>query len=163
MAMTTAARTDSPRRFNIVDISAAIVVLILIPAAFGSYLLFRGPQAKLLKVTPDRLYEGNALRVEVNGRDLRPFMRVSFGTVQAHTFAIASTTSAQVDLPELPVGAYDVVLYDYSREVDRLPKALTVLPRPPEGTVTIDVDGYFLDGSDALATQLKPGLTLPPT
>ena len=56
-------------------------------------------------------------------------MRVSFNTVQGRTFMIGSTETADVDLPDLEPGTYDVVLYDYAQEVDRLPKALTILPR----------------------------------
>ena len=47
-------------------------------------------------------------------------MRVSFNTVQGRTFMIGSTEVAEVDLPDLDPGTYDVVLYDYAQEVDRL-------------------------------------------
>ena len=115
-------------RINLVDAMVAVVILVLVPMAYGAYLLFRTPQPKLLGIDPAKVYPGPNLRIAINGTNLRPFMRVSFDTVQGRTFQIGSTRSAFVDLPDLSPGTYDVVLFDYMQEVDRLPKALTVLP-----------------------------------
>src|SRR5438034_4435283 len=49
-------------------------------------------------------------KIGIGGRNLRPFMRVSFNDVQGKTFMIASTTNAAIDVPELAPGTYDVVL-----------------------------------------------------
>jgi hypothetical protein len=149
-------------RLNLIDAAILLVVAVLIPAAYGSYLLFRSPPAKLLAVEPNKFYQGNKLRVEVQGQDLRPFMRVSFNNVQGRSYFISSTKSAQVDLPELPAGVYDVVLYDYSQEVDRLPKALTVMPLSLTPTFDMEVSGVFLGVDGALLGELKPGLKFQP-
>lgn len=90
-------------------------------------------------------------------------MRVSFNDVQGRTFLISSTKSASVDLPDLAAGVYDIVLYDYSQEVARLPKALTILPLGGSPTVDVDVSGAFLGLPDAIVAELKPGVKLPPT
>jgi hypothetical protein len=156
-------RETTRRRFNIVDIGVAILALILIPAAYGSYLLFRNPTPELVAVTPNRLYQGNQLKVTITGRDLRPFMRVSFNNVQGRSFLIASPSSAQVDLPDLDPGVFDVVLYDYRQEVARLPKALTIMSRPAENVVTVEVEGIFTGLTDADAAAIKPGAKLPAT
>ena len=116
-------------RFNPVDVFVFVLVVVMIPIAYGAYALFRTPQAKLASVDPKQFTVGPNLRVRVNGTNLRPFMRVSFNTVQGRTFMIGSTETADVDLPDLEPGSYDIVLYDYAQEVDRLPKALTILPR----------------------------------
>src|SRR5436190_21904666 len=94
-------------RVNLLDAAVAVIVLVLIPLAYGSYLLFRSPPPKLLGVNPSRLYQGNELKVEIQGQDLRPFMRVSFNDVQARTFLISSPQLAFVDLPVLGPGSYD--------------------------------------------------------
>jgi hypothetical protein len=144
-------------RINLIDAVVVFVLFLMIPLAYGAYLLFRTPQATLLAVAPAQLYQGDNLRVRIEGRDLRPFMRVSFNDVQGRTFLIGSTTSAQVDLPDVPPGTYDVVLYDYQRELDRLPRALTILPLAPAATVELEVEGAFM-GVDAETTaELKPG------
>jgi len=57
-------------RVNLVDALAAIVILVLIPVAYGAYLLFRTPPAKLLSVNPTRLYQGRNLRIEISGQNL---------------------------------------------------------------------------------------------
>jgi hypothetical protein len=137
-------------RINLVDIAVVVGVLLLLPAAVGA-------------ITPNRLYEGNQVKVEITGRDLRPFMRVSFNEVQGRTFLIGSTTSAQVDLPELKSGVYDVVLYDYRQEVDRLPKAFTIMPVPFQPTLEVELEGAFVGLNDAQVKELTVGLTLPPT
>jgi hypothetical protein len=125
-------------RFNPVDVFVFVLVVVMIPIAYAAYALFRTPPAKLRSVEPKQFTMGPNLRVRVNGTNLRPFMRVSFNTVQGRTFMIGSTETAEIDLPDLDPGTYDVVLYDYAQEVDRLSKALTILPSvgadcPPVG------------------------------
>jgi hypothetical protein len=148
-------------RVNVIDAAAAVIVLILIPAAYGSYLLFRNPPPKLLTISPATLYQGNAPKIDIQGRDLRPFLRVSFNDVQGRSFLIASTTAARVDLPELAPGTYDVVLYDDQQEVARLPKALRILPLAPMPMLDMEVAGAFFDLGDPV--PVKPGLRFPPT
>ena len=132
-------------RVNLIDALAAAVIVLLVPMAYGAYLLFRTPQPKLTGIAPATLYEGPNLRIGIGGRNLRPFMRVSFNTNQGRTFMIGSTTNAAVDLPDLPPGTYDVVLFDYMQEVDRLPKALTILPLAPQPMIEMEVGGSFLN------------------
>jgi hypothetical protein len=148
-------------RVNLVDAVAAIVILVLIPVAYGAYLLFRTPPPKLLSVSPVRLFEGHNQRVEIEGTNLRPFMRASFNTTPARSFLIGSTKYALVDVPDLKPGTYDVVLYDYAQEVDRLPKALTVVPMVTD--VELEVLGSFKSPPETLAAQLKTGDKFPPT
>jgi hypothetical protein len=104
---------------------------------------------------------------------------VAFGTVQGLTFSIASTSSAQVDLPDLLPGVYDVVLYDYKQEADRLPKALTVLSLAPITSISMEITGSFkglnetmvrefhadqkLANGDIAATIVRVGVPVPST
>jgi hypothetical protein len=103
---------------------------------------------------------GPNLRVRINGTNLRPFMRVSFNTVQGRTFMIGSTETAEVELPDLEPGAYDVVLYDYAQEVDRLPKALTILPKVAATTVKLSVHGTFVGLNQTQIQSVQSGLKL---
>ena len=146
-------------RFNIVDLLGAVVLFLLIPLAIGAYLLFRTPPAALTSITPKTLFEGPRQRLEIDGTNLRPFMRVTFDTVPANSFLLGSTKYALVEVPALKPGVYDVVLFDYAREVARLPKALTVAA--PVRSVTLEVTGAFKAPPDAVAVTLKPGAQLP--
>lgn len=146
-------------RFNLVDVCASIVLLLLIPLAIAAYILFRTPAPTLTTITPKTLFEGPNQRIEIDGSNLRPFMRVSFDTTPAGSFLLGSTKYAVVDVPSLRPGTYDVVLYDYAREVARLPKALSIAA--PATDVSLDVAGRFEGVPDTVAAALKPGRPLP--
>ena len=147
-------------RFNLVDAAVAFVLLLLVPLAFGAYLLFRTPTPTLTRVVPAALVEGPDQRLEIDGANLRPFMRVSFDTIPAKSFLLGSTKYALVDVPDLKPGAYDVVLYDYAREVARLPKAVTVAAMATD--VELEVTGAFKAPPEAFVAQLKVGDKFPP-
>jgi hypothetical protein len=147
-------------RINLIDAVAAVLLFVLIPVAYGAYLLFRTPPPKLISIAPARLYGGPNQRIQIQGVNLRPFMRVSFGSTQGVTFSINSTTSAQVEVPELSPGDYDVVLYDFKQEVDRLPKALTILSLSPNPTIDMDVSGSFKNLDESMAKQFHAGQKL---
>jgi hypothetical protein len=122
-------------------------------ARYGAYLLFRTPKPKLVGIAPTTIYQGPNVRIGISGVNLRPFMRVSFDTIQGRTFLIGSTRFAAIDMPDLAPGTYDVVLFDYMQEVDRLPKALTVLPLAPQPMVEMEVAGSFLPAGDRLVRR----------
>jgi hypothetical protein len=146
-------------RVNLIDGLVAAAIVLMIPLAIGAYLLFRTPQPKLTHISPETLYQGPNLRIGIGGKNLRPFMRVSFNTTQGLTFMIGSTTGASVDLPDLAPGTYDVVLFDSMQEVDRLPKALTILPLAPQPTIEMEVGGSFMNvgaGNPIAAGQKFP-------
>jgi hypothetical protein len=147
-------------RFNAVDVFVFVLVVVMIPVAYAAYALFRTPPAKLRGIEPKQFTMGPNLRVRVNGTNLRPFMRVSFNTVQGRTFMIGSTETAEIDLPDLEPGTYDVVLYDYAQEVDRLPKALTILPKVAAPTVNLSVNGAFVGLNQTQIDAIRPGLKL---
>lgn len=144
-------------KVNLIDAVVAFLILVLIPVAFGAYLLFRTPPAKLTAINPSKLLQGPNLRIEVQGENLRPFMRVSFNDQQGKTYQIQSTRGAMVDLPDIGAGTYDIVLYDHMQEVHRLPKALTILPLAPTPTVEVEVAGSFKGMSSDRVKGLKPG------
>jgi hypothetical protein len=147
------------RRVNLVDAAAALVVLGFIPVMLGAYLLFRTPAPTLVRISPATLPEGPNQRLEINGTNLRPFMRVSFETIPAGSFLLGSTKYALVDVPHLNPGVYDVILYDYMKEVARLPKALTIAPMATD--VELEVLGAFKSKPETLTAHLKVGDRFP--
>src|SRR4051812_567244 len=150
-------------KVNLLDAVIAVIVLGLIPVAFGAYLLFRTPPPKLISVSPATLYQGNNLRVTINGENLRPFLRITFDGTQGQSFLIGNTKYAVVELPDLPAGTYDVVLWDYRQEMGRLPKALTILPLTPTPSVEMQVKGSFKGLPAERMKTLKAGDQFPPT
>ncbi len=148
-------------KVNLIDALIAVVVIGLIPLAFGAYLLFRTPQPKLLAVTPSSLYQGGNLRVTITGENLRPFMRITFNGIQGKSFLIGNTSYAIVELPDLDPGTYDIVLWDYRQEMGRLKQAFTILPLAPTPTVEMDVKGAFKGLTESRMKSLKVGDRLP--
>jgi hypothetical protein len=118
-------------RLNMIDAAAVVVLLLLVPLGFASYLLFRTPTPSLTRVVPATLLEGPDQRLEIDGENLRPFMRVSFNTTPAPSFPAGQHQTRWSVFP-IEAGHYDIVLYDYMREVARLPNALTVAPTPTD-------------------------------
>ncbi len=150
-------------KVNLIDAVIAVVLLGLVPVAFGAYLLFRTPQPKLLGIGPKTLYQGSNLRVRIDGENLRPFMRISFNAIQGQSFLIGSTNYAIVELPDLAAGSYDVILWDYKQEMGRLKNALTILPLAPTPTVEMEVRGSFKGLPQERSKALKAGDTFPST
>ena len=144
-------------RWAVVDALLGAFLLLALPAGFLAAVLFREPAPVLREVAPAAMSQGSGQQVEIRGEHLRPYMRVSFGTVQGPAFLFYSPTQAFVPLPPLEPGTYDVVLYDYMREVGRLPGAFTVVgpPRPP--TVRVEVEGAFAGITSEMATSMAPG------
>ena len=147
-------------RWNIVDAMVAVLLLGLVPLGYGAYALFRTPPPRLTAVTPLTLAAGPNLRVKITGENLRPYLRVSFGTVQGISFLFNNTTEAEVELGDLPPGVYDVVLYDVTQERSRLPKALTVTPSPLPETEVIVV-GMLGNLRPDQVGDVKAGMAIP--
>lgn len=144
-------------RLNLVDAAMGALVLVLLPAAYGAYLLFKDPVPKVTAVVPSALREGPNLQVEVRGENFRPYMRVSFNEVQGRTFLFDNPKSAFVQLYPLPPGKYDVILYDYMQEVSRLPGALTIQPQPAPPTIVVEVSGFLTSLTAQQVKDLEPG------
>lgn len=143
-------------RFNIVDVALAAVLLILVPAAYGSYLLFRDPTPTLAAVQPSTLAQAPDWQVEIRGAYFRPYLRVTFNGIQGRTFLFVNPTTAVVPLPDLAPGKYDVVLFDYMREVARLPAALTV---EPPVAAQVEIDGVLEWVSQHEIDVVRPGVS----
>jgi hypothetical protein len=148
-------------KVNIVDALIGVMLLGLIPLAYGAYLLFRQPEPRLLAVEPTRVTLAATRRVTVSGQNFRPYLRVSFNDTQGVTFGFLSPERAEILLPpDLPTGTYDVVLYDAAREINRLPGALTVEGAARVGDATALVSGQFIGLDEQALAELRAGTTL---
>ncbi|MDO8680090.1 MAG: IPT/TIG domain-containing protein [Acidobacteriota bacterium] len=149
-------------RVNLVDAVLGLLLVGLLPLGYGAYMLFRVPPAVLTGIEPSTLTEGPNLRVTIRGANLRPFLRVSFDTVQGLNFLFADSTHAEVELNPMTPGVYDVVLYDQKQERARLLKALTILAPPkPLPTTRVIVVGKLISLKPGQASQVRAGMTLP--
>jgi hypothetical protein len=148
-------------RFNLVDAAVGVLLLVLLPAAYGAYRLFKEPVPTLTGVYPNVLRQGPNLQVEVRGTNFRPYMRVSFSDVQGRTFLFNNPTSAVVQLADMPPGKYDIVLYDYMQEVARMRGGFTLETQPAPPMITVDVDGFLTSLSGDQVKRLAPGHRFP--
>jgi hypothetical protein len=148
-------------RVNIIDAVVAGLLIGMIPLAYAAFLLFRQPEPTILSVSPAQLTP-QVSRVRITGRNLRPFLRVSFNNQQGTTFALLDAQTAEVQVPQLAPGTYDVILYDVAREVSRLSNAVTVEgpTLSPMTEARILLTGTFLGLDDAAAAMIASGVSL---
>jgi hypothetical protein len=142
-------------KVNLIDGAVALLVLVLIPLAYGAFLLFRAPVPKIVSVEPAQVVQQRGASVQLTGQDLRPFLRARFNGFESPGFLVQSPTLAEIKLPALPPGTYDLILFDEAQELARKPGALTVLttdavPLPPS-LATLRV--RFFAESDVLAVM----------
>ncbi|MGE0865444.1 MAG: DUF4330 family protein [Vicinamibacterales bacterium] len=147
-------------RLNLLDAIVGVLVLGLIPLAYGAYVLFRTPMPVMTSVVPAEITDGPNMRILIRGENLKPYLRVSVGAIQGQTFLFRDASEAEVDLRGVPPGTYDVVLYDFAQERSRLPQALTVHPSVlPDAKVV--VVGLFGNLQPEQASSLKVGMVIP--
>jgi hypothetical protein len=149
-------------RWNLIDVAVVVLVLAIGPLGYAAFLLFRSPAPKVIALEPAEVLAGPNRRVTVRGENLRPYLRISFDNQQGRTFLFQDSTRAEVDLNEMAPGTYDVVLYDFGQERQRLPKAFTVKPNssivPTQDVVVI---GRFIGLTAEEAKQIQVGMQLP--
>jgi len=122
-------------KVNLIDALAGLVVLLLIPLAYGAFLLFRVPAPSIASLEPASLTLHQPTTVRLTGENFRPFLRARTGTVDLPLF-VQSPTVAEIKVGDLPAGSYDVALYDQGQELTRKTAAFTVLGAP---AVQLDV------------------------
>ena len=142
-------------KMNLIDALAVVLLLLSIPLAYGAFLLFRVPAPKIISVQPARILEHQTATLQITGEDLRPFLRARVGVTESAGFLVQSPTLAEIKVPALPEGTYDVALFDQAQELVRKPGALTVLPPPVKAAVAM-VHVRFIVGPEVV-DQVKPG------
>jgi hypothetical protein len=141
-------------RINLIDFALLAFVVVLLPLGYGAYLVFRAPPPQIRAVTPNPVtFKRGEQRVRVTGEYLRPFMKATLGQYDARAFLVEHATSAELIFVDLPVGTYDLALFDAAQEVARMPHALTVVPPPAP---PVQVVGAFV-GANAADAALTGG------
>jgi len=137
------------KRPNLFDAAILVFVLVLIPIAYGTWMLFRAPRPTVSSVTrvditrEERRIGGPGLlaKFKVRGSGLRPLLRATIDDRPAIAFVLENSGSADLLVGATPPGVHDLVLYDGVNEVARAPKAVTI--DPPVGrraTVHVRLD-----------------------
>lgn len=152
-------------RVNLVDFAIGVFCLLLVPLAYGAYVLFRTPTPTTAAIEPASLQQGKDLRVKLTGTGFRPFLTASVGVAHAPGMLVESPSAAEIRLPDLDPGTYDLALYDESREVARRPNAITIVgppappPAPPQ--VVVQVSGTFTSVPEQVARTFVVGTQFP--
>jgi hypothetical protein len=133
-------------RVNLIDAVVGILLFALIPLAYGAFILFRVPKPTIDAITPAQVVEHGQGSVRLTGSNIRPFLLARIGPLDSSGFFVQSPSLAEIKLPELPPGTYDVALYDQGQELVRKPNALTVVPlASASGRMSQEVVGAFVD------------------
>jgi len=146
-------------RVNVIDAVLGVLILGLIPLAYGAIVLFKTPPPVLTRVEPSALTYGPNMRFTVRGENLRPYLRVYLDNHQSKSFLIGDTTEAVVELLDVLPGTYDVVLYDQAQERSRLPRALTIAPSALPDAQLIAV-GTFGNLTPEQVGKVTAGMTI---
>jgi len=151
-------------RMNLIDALVGLLALGLVPLVYGAFLLFRVPAPKITSLSPTTVTAGQPATVQIVGEELRPFLRVGIGS-QDVPFLIQSPTSADIKVPALAPGTYDLILYDEAQELARVPGALAVVPAPSSKPLSVEVQavGAFvaIDEGGSLPIEAGSKLTRP--
>ena len=132
-------------KFNLVDVVVGVVLLGIIPIAYTGFVLFRIPDPSILSIAPNRVTADSVERLRITGIHLSPSLNVLIGEKRAESFLVESQTSAEVPVPDLPAGTYDVVLRNEELELGRLVSAL-VIESAPTMTISSVEPAYVLTG-----------------
>ena len=128
-------------RINLIDAAVILALFACGPLAFSAWWLFREPVPALSLIEPRVLAPQTETRVKVTGQYLRPYLSAVTGPSQA-IWLWQDFDHAEITVPAtLPIGTYDVAIFDAAREVARLPQYLSVAIAVPDMTeITALVD-----------------------
>jgi hypothetical protein len=154
-------------RINLVDGAAGALVLLLIPFAYGTYLLFRPSMPRIDAVSPSlisreerRIAIGGQLtaKFKVTGTGFTPLLRARIGDVEALGFVFENPNSADILVGPVPPGAHDLVLLDGVQEVARAVGAISVQPLASSFVRAV---GWLINLDEDEAKTLRVGLAFP--
>lgn len=144
---------------NIIDAFLVLVLLGLIPLAFGAFVLFRSGDPSAIVLSPARIGAERPATVQLTGKNFRAYMTAwmvadpNKPPIQANATHVESATKAEITLPPMVAGTYDLRLLDGVLELARLPAALTVVAKP---ATIADVRVRFV-ALPEIASRVRPG------
>lgn len=154
-------------KWNVVDALVVAFAIVLLPLAYGTYLLFKPAQPTIDSVAPSditaaerRIGNGSALtaKFKVRGSGLTPLLRARIGNSDALGFVFESPNSADVLVGPVPPGKHDLILVDGIQEVARANGAIDI--QASTGT-PIRLSGWLIEMSQAASAAVSAGATLP--
>jgi hypothetical protein len=154
-------------RLNIVDATIVAFAIVLVPLAYGTYLLFRPAQPRIDSVAPSditvaerRIGNGSALtaKFKIRGSGFTPLLRAKIGSADALGLVFESPNSADVLVGPVPPGKHDLILVDGVQEVARANGAIEILAS--SGT-PLRASGWLFDMEKTAAAAVKAGETIP--
>ena len=134
-------------KLNLIDAIVMVVAMGLIPLSYGAFMLFREQPPIITSIQPMQVTQGQPKTLLLTGEGFRPFLVARLGDFEASGFLVQSPTIAEVRMPDIPAGNYDLVLFDQVRELVRMPGAITVVP-PTAVIATVRV--RFVAGQEVL-------------
>ncbi len=156
-------------RINIVDFAALVLLLAILPLAYGASLLFQPARATITDVgqvditnAERRIVAGGSLlsaKLKVKGTGFNPMLRAYIDNAPALAFVYETPNSADVLAGPLPPGAHDLILYDGVQEVARANGVVKI--ESPSNRIVRAV-GWLTNMDRAVADELKVGTTFPP-
>ena len=117
-------------KLNLIDAIVMVVAMGLIPLSYGAFMLFREQPPIITSIQPMQVTQGQPKTLLLTGEGFRPFLVARLGDFESSGFLVESPTPAEVRMPELLPGSYDLALFDQVRELIRMPGAITVVPSP---------------------------------
>jgi len=143
-------------RMNLIDAAVAVFVLVLIPVGYGSWALFRTPPPVIESVESAGIAPGEPdQQIVLHGRYFRPFLYGRVGS-QSAQFLFESADRAQLRLPALEPGTYDVALFD-SKEIAHYTNGFTVKPAQ-----VVEIDVRFVTRPEVVEEVARQQRSVPP-
>lgn len=150
-------------RVNLVDAGIMVVILLLLPIGYATFLLFRPERPSIQSVT--RVEVGNEERrvsagtiltakLKVKGSGFNPLLRARIDSIDAVGLVFETPNSIDVIVGVVPPGKHDLILYDGVQEVARAAGAVEV--QALEGPA-VRAYGWLTDLAPEFADTLKPG------
>lgn len=154
-------------RVNLVDAAALMLALVLVPLAYGTYLVFQPSAPRIDSVSPSiisreerRIAVGGRLtaKFKVRGTGFTPLLRARIGDTEALGFVFENPNSADLLVGPVPPGSHDLILLDGIQEVARAAGAISV---QPEASTFVRAVGWLINLDADLLKSLRPGLAFP--
>jgi len=156
-------------RINIVDLAALILLLAILPLAYGASLLFQTSRPQITEVgqvditnAERRIVAGGSLlsaKLKVKGSGFNPMLRAYIGDAPALAFVYENPNSADVLAGPLPPGAHDLILMDGVQEVAR---AVGVVKIESPSSRIVRAEGWLTNMEPGVAAGLQVGTQFPP-
>ena len=132
---------------NLADAVPVALVFVLLPLGYVANRLFQERPPTIVSVEPFEQSSGPDSRVRLRGSNFRPSLRailspayrpfglLNFGSTGGGEgeYVAETATEAEITLPALPAGEYDLHLFDDRYEIARVPSALRLRSPQPGG------------------------------